>query len=535
MSNQNNDYDFEVEEEEVDYDKIEIDPSNIQLEACIDNIKDEKDLLIGFDPEVVLKNREELKINLIYFDDKITKSNDSYDYYKRFKVNVVGGFYASDEIDIFEKYLKEIDNLNESPPYLVVTYPKNFEDIYNICINYSFIKEIIIISRTKGRYEDYLKTHKRLLKHISKDYDDLIDYLKKIGDMTSNWNTIIKFFNNNRIFTSSEIQMDRQLNTCPIITAYEYDELYFIVHRAYAHFFTNDALCNDPKKEAWPTFGDINFKKIKEFIKDLDNIKEEDRNTLLEKFTELKDSKNFTEDAITKYTGEGIFCYLLNKVMRNFEKGLIKLAYYIGPLLFGLNKYALEHPEKCLNEDTTLYRKMEVDDLGKYIYKLSEKHIICFPSLTSTSILKDQFAPTPLSKKVNEDKNKKKVEKNDKIQIEMIIKYKHEEGNITPALNIVELSNSQNEEERLVFPFTFFRINCISKKPDSDKTYIFDMEIINRKKIIEYDLKEGKRYNIEDLEELYDENKTINLEDGKQNTFKVKEEVKQKKSNCNIF
>ena len=178
---------------------------------------------------------------------------------------------------------------------------------------------------------------------------------------------------------------------------------------------------------------------------------------------------------------------------------------------------------------------MEVDDLGKYIYKLSERHIICFPSLTSTSILKGQFAPTPLSKKVNEDKNKKKVEKNDKIQIEMIIKYKHEEGNITPALNIVELSNSQNEEERLVFPFTFFRINSISKKLDCDKTYIFDMEIINRKKIIEYDLKEGKRYNIEDLEELYDENKTINLEDGKQNTFKVKEEVKQKKSNCNIF
>ena len=40
--------------------------------------------------------------------------------------------------------------------------------------------------------------------------------------------------------------------------------------------------------------------------------------------------------------------------MRNFEKGLIKLAYYIGPLLFRLNKYALEHPEKCLKEDTTL-------------------------------------------------------------------------------------------------------------------------------------------------------------------------------------
>ena len=532
-----NDYEGE-EEEEIDYDKIEINTENIQLEACFDNIKEEKDLLIGFDPDVVLKNREELKINLIYFDDKITTSNDSYDYYKKFKVNVVGGFYASDEIDIFHKYLEEINNLNNSPPYLVVTYPKNFENIYNLCINYSFIKEIIIISRTKQRYENYLKTHKRLLKHISKDYNDLLDYLKNIGDMTSKWNSILKLFNSNRIFTSNEIQMDRQLNTCPIITAYEYDELYFIVHRAYAHFFTNDSLRNDPKQEQWPTFGEINFTKIKEFLRELD-IKDDERNSLIKKFKELKDLEDptkFTENAISKYTGENIFCYLLNRVMRNFEPGLIKLAYYVGPLLFGLNKYALEHPDKCLNEDTTLYRKMEVDTLGKYIYKLSVGHIICFPSLTSTSILSNQFAPTKLGKKVNASTNTKKEEKNDKVKIEMIIKYKHEEGNITPALNIVDLSHSQNEEERLIFPFTFFRINSISKKPDCENTYLFDMEIINRKKIIEYDLKEGKRYNIEDLEELYDENRKLNIEDGTQNTFKVREkEEEKKKSSCNIF
>ena len=102
---------------------------DIILEACIDNIKDEKDLFIGFDPDVVLKNREELKINLIYYDENITKSYDSYKYYKRFKVNVVGGFYASDEIDIFKKYLEEIKKLKNIPPYIVVAYPKNL----NVC------------------------------------------------------------------------------------------------------------------------------------------------------------------------------------------------------------------------------------------------------------------------------------------------------------------------------------------------------------------------------------------------------------------
>ena len=528
------DDDDDDKEDEIDYDNIEIDKKNIDLEGCFDTIKDEKDLLIGFDPDVVLKNREELKINLIYYDEKLTQSNESYDYYKKFKINIVGGFYASDEIDIFEKYLKEINKLNSIPPYVVVTYPNKFDTIYNICIKYNFIKEIIMISRTK-QFEEYLVTYKKLLKHISKGYEDLLDYLKKMGDLTSNWNSFLRLFSSNRIFTSKEIQMDRQLSTCPIITAYEYDQLYFIVHRAYAHFFTNESLKRDPKYEKWPTFGNLNLKKVREFLDKCD-IENKERTELLQKFLELNKSNSFTEDAITKYTGESSFCYLLNRVMRNFEKGLIKLAYYIGPLLFGLNKYALEHPDKCLNKDTVLYRKLRVSPLDKYIYNLSVGHIICFPSLTSTSIISN-FNPTNLSAKANEDpyKNKNEIEKNDdKIDIEMIIKYKHQEGNITPALDIESLSKSKYENERLIFPFTFFRLNNISKKVDNDKSYIFDMEIINRKTIIEYDLKEGKKRNIENLEELYDENKPMFIEDVNESDFKVQEQ-EENKSKCNIY
>ena len=536
MSNEDNDY---YEDDDIDYDNFEIDEKNIILEACIDNIKGEKDLLIGFDPDVVLKNREELKINLIYFDEKITKSNDSYDYYKKFKINVVGGFYASDEIEIFKKYMEEIQKLKNIPPYVVVTHPNKLEEIYNICLNYDFIKEIILITRFKQKYEDYLVTYQKLLKFIAKDYDNLMNYLKRMGDLTSNWNKYLKFLSSKRIFTSDSIQMNRQLNTCPIITAYEYDELYFIVHRAYSHFFTNESSLKDPKKEDWPSYGDNCFSKIKEFLKDFD-IEEEEKYELLGIFEKLKNSKNFTEDAIRNYTGEGIFCYLLNRVMRNFEKGLIKLAYYLGPLLFGLNKYALEHPERCLNKDTILYRKLTLSPLDKHIYTFSVGHIICFPSLTSTSTSKkDVFFPTILSQKINKDPKRFKEEVNkvdeNKIEIFMIIEYKHEVDNITPALDITHLSNSIYEEERLIFPFTFFRINKIEKDPDKENSYKFYMEIINRKTIIEYDLKEGIKYNIESLEELYEENKTIFIEDGKPNIFKVGEKEEKSKSICNII
>ena len=116
----------------------------------------------------------------------------------------------------------------------------------------------------------------------------------------------------------------------------------------------------------------------------------------------------------------------------------------------------------------------------------------------------------------------------------MIIEYKHEEDNITPALDITHLSNSKYEEERLIFPFTFFRINKIENNPNNKNDYIFYMEIVNRKTIIEYDLKEGIKYNIESLEESYERNKTAFIEEGKQNKFTVKKEEKSK-SKCIII
>ena len=146
----------------------------IILEAYYDNIKEDKDLLIGFNPDAVAMNRIELKVNLIYFDTHLTRSNDSYNYYKEFKVNVVGGFYASDEIDTLEKYLDAIKDLNEPPTYIVVTYPKNFSEVHKICENYLFIEEIIIITQFVEKHKHLKSQKNKLLKHISKNHDDLI-------------------------------------------------------------------------------------------------------------------------------------------------------------------------------------------------------------------------------------------------------------------------------------------------------------------------------------------------------------------------
>lgn len=495
-----------------------IEERRIHNEAAFDLIKSKKDENIGFNPNLVLKNREELKINLLYFDEEITKSKDSYNYYKQFKVNVLGGFYACDDKEFYKKYLDEINKIQPKiPPYVVVTYPNYFERIYNISKGYNFVKEIIIISRIKKKYEKYLKSHKKLLKFIAKDYEELIKYLKSLGE-NKGINFILDLFLKKKKFTSEDIQMNRQLCICPIITSYEYDQLYFLFHRAIAHFFTNDSNNKNPKDEEYPKFDQENYDKIKEYIFKSE-MREQDRDILLNHFRELKLSKNFLEDAVYKYTLQSPFCYFINGALRNFDESLINVAYYIGPLLFGLIKYAIDHPELSINKDITLHRIIKLNPLDLYNYELAVGHIICFPSLTSTSIY-NSFIPTPIYQSTNN-------ENEDILRIEMIIKYKHKNGNIPPGIDIKGLSEIPNENERLLFPFTFFWLNKIEKI--DNKNFIFEMEIINRKRYIEYDLQEGNRFNIEDLEENGNLH-TTDIEESTKIDF-----INNNKGNCIIF
>ena len=84
---------------------------------------------------------------------------------------------------------------------------------------------------------------------------------------------------------------------------------------------------------------------------------------------DLDSNNKFIEKSIKEYTKESNFCYLLNRVMRNFETGLISLAYYMGPFLYGLNKYVKENPDYAMSNDMTLYRYFNCSKLDFYLYK----------------------------------------------------------------------------------------------------------------------------------------------------------------------
>ena len=438
--------------------------------GAIDNIKNESDYNIGFDLSLI--KRDELNVNLIHFDKNMTNS-ENYGYFNNFKVDVVGGFYAIDDIDIFRKYLEKIKR-----DFIVVCSGSAAKDIIPICKNYSNIKEVIIFCMNRSYHEHYIKDYPGFVKKVLTSIDSVYEYIKSFGDKYKDRidldNSLEKYEKYH--FSSDDISMKRQYLQCPVITAEEYDRCYFLVHRAYAHFF--DDIDNIYEK---PKFIYQNFNKIIDCIHKLHKDTDSDLYKQFQGLLNSNDNNEFIEKAIREYTKESDFCYLLNKMMRYFESGLISLAYYMGPFLYGLNKYVKENPDFSMSHDMTLYRKFDCSKLDFYLYKINKGHIICFPSITSTSSQDGSFTPTGYGSGNNSE---------EKITIKLIIKYKHEYGNKSPGIIIEDkkgkdghyLSQYTSDHEVLLFPFTFMRINDIS----GNNIYL---EIINRKSYIEYTLK----------------------------------------------
>ena len=290
--------------------------------------------------------------------------------------------------------------------------------------------------------------------------------------------------------------MDRQLMQCPVISSTEYDRCCYLVHKVYSHFFGD---INNKNEKHF--FDKKNFNKIKDclnkFYPEEKGEKQlEEKNKLIaqfEKLYNLKDNDSFIEESVRAYTSESNFCYLFNRVMRNFEKGLISFGYYMGPFLYGLNKYVKENPKFSFTKKMKLYRIIECSILDFYSYKLNLGHIICFPSLTSTSSKNITFKPSKLAQKVNINNDI-----DEKVKIKMIFKYIHKNGNISPGIIIKDnkgkdgkyLTKYPKEKEVLLFPFTFARIYKIESKKEGDiKIKVIKLEIINRTSYIEYTLK----------------------------------------------
>ena len=116
----------------------------------------------------------------------------------------------------------------------------------------------------------------------------------------------------------------------------------FLVHKVYFHFFGDININNEESM-----FKTENLDIILNYLNKFNFDEEKEKNLLIEKFKNLVNLKNndeFVEKSIRYYTGKS------NRIMRNFEKGLISFAYYMGPFLYGLNKYVKDDPKFAISK-----------------------------------------------------------------------------------------------------------------------------------------------------------------------------------------
>jgi len=459
---------------------------------------------INFDKDEFYKKylkRDELNVNLIYFDLNM-KNKENYRYFNKLKVDVVGGFHAIDNLDILENYLEKIKE--KDIPFIIISSGTSGKDVISICKKYSFIKEVIIFCKNLNYNEHYISEYPEYVKKVLTNIKQVYEYIKTFQkDQSKNGMENKLLHEDKYVFSSDEIKMDKQFQQCPLISAFEYDKCYFLVHKVYSHFFGN---INSKNEESM--FKTENFDKILDYLNKFNFEKEKEKNLILENFKNLvnKNNDEFVEKSIRYYTGESNFCYLFNRIMRNFEKGLISFAYYMGPFLYGLNKYVKDNPKFSISKKMKLYRIIKCSKLDFYQYKLNLGHIICLPSLTSTSSVPIKFRPTKLSQKTNNN-NKEEM-----ITIKMKFKYIHKSGNISPGIIVEDkkakdgnyLSTRPKENEVILFPFTFAKIYDIkSENENGARIYVIKFEIINRKSYIEYTLRDDfeKRVLFSKLEE----------------------------------
>ena len=436
--------------------------------------------------KIKLYERDELYVNLIHFDLKMA-NKENYMNYNKFKVDVVGGFYAIDDYNILKQYLETIKK--KDIPFIVISSGESGKEVISICKNYSFIKEIIIFCRNYEYNEHYIKENPGYVKKVFTSIKSVYNYIKTFG--SNEYKDGVQKYNEDQYtFSSEEIQRNRQIKECPVISVYEYDKCAYLVHKVYSDFFGDINNKNENHM-----FSMKNLIKIHGYINNL-SFSNVEKVVLKEMFVDLfnsKDNDEFIEKSIRYYTGESSFCYLFNRVMRQFEKGLISLAYYMGPLLYGLNKYVKENPDFAISKNIVLYRKIECSKLDFYLYKLNLGHIICFPSLTSTSSKKIKFEPTKLGKNINNNN-----ENDEMVKVKLIFEYKHKKGNISPGIRVENkrdkkgelLSKNPHEMEILLFPFTFARIIKIQpKKENGEIIQVIKLSLINKTSYIEYILK----------------------------------------------
>ena len=198
---------------------------------------------------------------------------------------------------------------------------------------------------------------------------------------------------------------------------------------------------------------------------------------ILKKFKKITNNEEYI---IKLYTEEkGSYYKDFNNWLNKLDPlAIYKTSWFIAAVMLCLNNYSNNKNLGIKENGFKLYRGFSAN--LSTLLNYSEGDLICYPGFTSTSKSKDQAVR--FSKRNTKDE----------YETIITINYIYKDGFKPTAVDVTKISAHEEEEECLIFPYSFFKIKKVKIDHDSEiKKAEIELDAIGRKEILELQLKNG--------------------------------------------
>ena len=369
-------------------------------------------------------------INIIFYDEQLSKLSENNCLCSYFKSKLEGAFYGINHFNLFKYICHKIQQ--NSRNFILICIGRYAEKIFTYCTqnNINKINIFYIYCKEREKYF-YLKDSFHQLKEIFNNFNDLV---KEIFYKENKKNYHIRssnfiFLNDyNSTFIKLHYEIARKYSLYKLFKSKNYDKTKFLelIQDKFAYYanMAKELIYNDDEA----------------MIKFFRDTTQESEESLKKVFNKNHDLKTY----ISNYTVESFYYRYINKFLRACDfKSFRILSNHICKFIYHLYEYRKNHVQPS---NQILYRNMYLSPEEFNNYKNLIGQIICYPSFTSTSLKRNAYAP--LQQRQND------------VFVELCI----QQNNSPSIISIKEFSNHPDEDEYLCLPFTFFRIVNVEER-----------------------------------------------------------------------
>ena len=385
-----------------------------------------------------------LPLNIIYYDENLKDNGgENSDNCTFFQMNIIGTFYGCHNFELFELVCEEIKKRDKQ--FILLCSGSSAEKVFNFCSDMEQIREYYIFCFKKENYLPLLEKYTKL-KGVYNLFDELLDklfHIEKIPMKTIKSSNLIFFEDYNETYIKLHYKIIQKYQLYKLLKENNYHQDKFIQMIAV-------------RKPTYLELAEHLFPNKNEIIDFFKEKTDEKESVITPFFDNVEDPKTY----IHNYTLESFYYYYLNKFLRQGDfDSFLKLSSHISKFVYFLYEFRKKNVKNYDQSD--LYRTMVLKKEDIDLYKSSIGRVICYPSFTSTSLIRGEFTPT---------------RSNPEDEVVLLIINQNGTKN---AISIEEYSKYQGEKEYVFPPFSFFKITGVKMdKGTAENPHIINLLVI---------------------------------------------------------